>query len=154
MTYEAKELSNSEVSRMIDVGESTLRKYCLELKKNGYNFYKETNKNRSFDKHDLYALTFFKELIKLKGKTKEEAAVIVSKRYRRDEETGRTKVIKDENDSSVAVQFMEKLDEVLNAIEKQSMQYEKILMKLDELISTNKKKQVLEIRVKEEGEEQ
>lgn len=150
MDYETKELNNSELSRMIDVGESTLRKYCLELKKNGYNFYKETNKNRSFDNHDLYALTFFKELIKLKGKTKDEAATIVAKRFRRDSETGKTSVLKEFDDSSFPVQIMDKLDRILNAFEKQDKQNEMILKKLDELIMSNQKKQVLEIRVKEE----
>lgn len=153
MSYDDKVLTNSEVSRMIDVGDSTLRKYCLELKKNGYNFYKETNKTRSFDNHDLYALTFFKELIKLKGKTKEEAAIVVAARYRRDEQTGRTKVFESEENRSIAVQLMDKLDELLNEIQKSNQNNEKILAKLDELIDTNKKKQILEIRVKEEKEQ-
>lgn len=74
---------NHEVSKRLEIGESTLRKWCIELEKNGYIFIRGTMDSRAFTDHDLAALTYFKQLTKGKKHTKEQAAIMVVDKFGR-----------------------------------------------------------------------
>lgn len=74
---------NHEVAKQLEVGESTLRKWCIELEKNGYTFIKGTKDSRAFTDHDLQALLLFKQLTRVKNHTKEQASIVVVERYLR-----------------------------------------------------------------------
>lgn len=63
-----------EVSERLGVGESTLRKWCIELEKNGYSFVKGEQESRAFLERDILVLMRLKELIRVERKSVKEAA--------------------------------------------------------------------------------
>lgn len=72
---------NNNVSKQLDVGDSTLRKWCIELEKSGYNFVKGAKGTRAFTDNDLAALLYFKYLTRAKNHTMKQAAVAVIEKY-------------------------------------------------------------------------
>lgn len=123
---------NHEVAQRLNIGESTLRKYCMELEKNGYTFIKGSMDSRAFTDKDLIALAHFQTLYKKKKLTREEAAKRVVERYNNNEGG---------NDVATPVQFMdnrsmEVLEQmVLNFMkdnqEKQKMMNDELLEKIE-----------------------
>lgn len=81
MQNEEKAYWNKDVSRILGIGESTVRKWCLELEKNGYSFNRGYKDSRAFLQHDINALTYFKDLTKVGSHTLEQAAILVVERY-------------------------------------------------------------------------
>ncbi len=79
---EEKAYWNKDVSRILEIGESTVRKWCLELEKNGYNFIRGHKDSRAFLQHDLNALAYFKDLTKVGNYSLEQAAKLVVERYK------------------------------------------------------------------------
>lgn len=77
----------SEVAKKLEVSDSTLRKWCIQLEAKGYKFVKGENDSRAFTKHDLNALQLFKQLVKVQRKTKEVASLEVVDRYGARQET-------------------------------------------------------------------
>jgi hypothetical protein len=73
----------NEAAKSLEIGESTLRKWCLELEKNGYLFVKGAMDSRAFTEHDMAALNYFKQLTKSKKNTKEQAAKLVVEQFSR-----------------------------------------------------------------------
>ncbi|MGR9527323.1 hypothetical protein ACSS31_26940 (plasmid) [Priestia megaterium] len=71
----------SEVAKKLEVSDSTLRKWCIQLEATGYKFVKGENDSRAFTKHDLKALQLFKQIVKVQRKTKEVASLEVVERY-------------------------------------------------------------------------
>ncbi|MGG0487272.1 DUF3967 domain-containing protein [Priestia aryabhattai] len=71
----------SEVAKKLEVSDSTLRKWCIQLEATGYKFVKDENDSRAFTKHDLNALQLFKQIVKVQRKTKEVASLEVVDRY-------------------------------------------------------------------------
>ena len=71
----------SEVAKKLEVSDSTLRKWCIQLEATGYKFVKGENDSRAFTKHDLNALQLFKQIVKVQRKTKEVASLEVVDRY-------------------------------------------------------------------------
>lgn len=84
-TYWSRELAD-----LLEIGTSTLRKWCLQLEKDGYTFLRDEHERRAFTEHDVIALRFFKDLSKNKGMTLENASIAVVSRYNRDENTSVT----------------------------------------------------------------
>ncbi|AWG44366.1 hypothetical protein BEH_26675 (plasmid) [Priestia filamentosa] len=78
---EEKAYWNNEVAKMLEIPDSTLRKWCIQLESNGYTFIKGEKDSRAFTMHDLTALKVFKQLVKVERKTKETASKEVVKRY-------------------------------------------------------------------------
>lgn len=81
MQTEEKAYWNKDVSRILGIGESTVRKWCLELEKNGYKFSRGYKDSRAFLQHDINALTYFKDLTKVGSYTLEQASILVVERY-------------------------------------------------------------------------
>lgn len=81
MQTEEKAYWNKDISRILGIGESTVRKWCLELEKNGYKFNRGYKDSRAFLQHDINALTYFKDLTKVGSYTLEQAAILVVERY-------------------------------------------------------------------------
>lgn len=71
-----------EISLVLDVGTSTLRKWCLALEENGYSFHRTEKNNRLFLEHDLVALKYFKELVQDKQFTLKNASNVVTSRFK------------------------------------------------------------------------
>lgn len=116
-SYE-KSFWNHEVSERLGIGESTLRKWCIELEKNGYIFIKGVKDSRAFTVHDLTALSTFKDLIKVDKFTKEDAAKVVVERFGRSEGNERTTPV--QMDDNRSIQNLEKMvEKLLERTEKQ-----------------------------------
>ncbi|EOQ05347.1 hypothetical protein IKC_06281 [Bacillus cereus VD184] len=71
-----------EVASTLEIGESTLRKWCIELENNGYVFSKGEQDSRAFLEKDMLILIRMKEEIRLKKKTLKNAAKLVVKERR------------------------------------------------------------------------
>lgn len=66
-----------EVADILHIGESTLRKWCIQLEKNSNVFTKGTNSSRAFIEWDIANLRRLKELIQEKGVTVDQAANLI-----------------------------------------------------------------------------
>lgn len=66
--------SSSDVSTVLTIQESTLRKYCLILEKNGYEFLKNANGHRAYFDGDIILLKKFLELKEEADMTLEQAS--------------------------------------------------------------------------------
>lgn len=62
-----------EVAEKLEVSVSTLRKWCIELEKNGYAFTKGEKESRAFLEYDIFILMRLKELIRVERKPFKEA---------------------------------------------------------------------------------
>jgi DNA-binding transcriptional MerR regulator len=113
---------NHEVAKLLEISDSTLRRWCIELEANGYVFIKGENESRAFTVHDLDALRFFKELVKVKRKTKETASKEVVERY-----PARvvTPPMQGFDKALQPVQVHEKIEELSNKIEQMKSQLDK-----------------------------
>lgn len=70
-----------EIADLLQISDSTLRKWCLLLEKEGYKFLRDDKNNRAFTDHDVIALRKFQELTKDKHVTLENATTIVVSMY-------------------------------------------------------------------------
>ena len=60
-----KAYTPKEVFTTLDIGDSTLRKWCLSLEKNGYEFIRNEKNSRIYVEGDLVVLRrFFQNLVK------------------------------------------------------------------------------------------
>ncbi|MEC3069185.1 DUF3967 domain-containing protein [Bacillus cereus] len=94
-----------------------MRKWCLELEKNGYKFIKvkdgKNRENRAFTEHDLLALRKFQSLIRNSGTTRSTAAKVIAEEYSLEDRNGGTgtvpaPLIRD-NDREKALEELKKL---------------------------------------------
>lgn len=78
---EEKAYWNKDVARIVGIGESTVRKWCIELEKNGYKFIRGFKDSRAFLQHDLNAMIYFKSLVKDSSYSFSQAAEMVVSKY-------------------------------------------------------------------------
>lgn len=104
-----------EVAETLGISDSYLRKWCLELEKNGYKFIKvkdgKNRENRAFTEHDLIALRKFQSLIGNAGTTRSMAAKVIAEEYSSEDRnggTGAAPLIRD-NDREKALEELKKL---------------------------------------------
>jgi Protein of unknown function (DUF3967) len=79
-TFE-KAYSPKEINTTLDIGDSTLRKWCLSLEKNGYAFMRNDHKQRIFVENDVVVLRHFQNLVKHHNMQLENAAKLVVDRF-------------------------------------------------------------------------
>jgi hypothetical protein len=74
-----------EVAETLGISDSYLRKWCLELEKNGYPFLKvkdgKNRDNRAFTEHDVIALRKFQSLLSQPNITRAQAAEMIASEY-------------------------------------------------------------------------
>lgn len=70
-----------EISLTLDIGDSTLRKWCIALEKDGYGFIRNDKNNRLFVESDLVVLRHFQNLVKQHNMQLENAAKLVIDRF-------------------------------------------------------------------------
>lgn len=119
---------NNEVSKQLDIGESTLRKWCIELEANGYTFVKGTKGTRAFTNEDLAALLYFKNLTRAKNHTMKQAAIAVVEKYSR---RGENKRIADTPLESIRFDLEEMLKDLLEHAARQEKFNHSLLERLD-----------------------
>lgn len=76
-----KAYSPKEVFTTLDIGDSTLRKWCLALEKNGYGFIRNDQNRRVYVECDLVVLRHFQNLIKQHNMQLDNAAILVIDRF-------------------------------------------------------------------------
>lgn len=76
--------SANEVIEVIEIGSSTLRKWCLALEEHNYNFVRTDQNKRMFSDKDIVVLKQFKILVKNKNLSINNAAEIISNKYSSD----------------------------------------------------------------------
>jgi len=125
-----------EVAEILQIGESTLRKWCLSLENEGYTFTRGQHKSRAFLDHDILTLRRMKELIQNKDVTLKTASEIVVSTF---EKGDRTRAVLQENElvevsvpSALSVRQEELLMEVLERQERLEEQNRLLISKLGE----------------------
>ncbi|BAR87873.1 recombination and DNA strand exchange inhibitor protein (plasmid) [Bacillus thuringiensis serovar tolworthi] len=106
-----------EVAETLGISDSYLRKWCLELEKNGYKFIKvkdgKNRENRAFTEHDLLALRKFQSLIGNSGTTRSTAAKVIAEEYSLEDRNGGTGIVPAplirDNDREKALEELKKL---------------------------------------------
>lgn len=150
MEYKEKAYSTKEISLTLGIGDSTLRKWCLALEKNGYKFIKNDREQRLFVEGDLVKLRHFQTLVKDHNMQLENASMIVVDRFGKGAFAERTVSVlaeKQEEDRSLMrsdevisklvdhVDQQEKFNkELLNRLDQQQRYIEERLNKRDEML--------------------
>lgn len=132
MQTEEKAYWNKDVSRILGIGESTVRKWCLELERNGYSFIRGYKDSRAFLQHDINALTYFKDLTKVGSYTLEQAAVLVVERFQ-DREVNDITVRVPEGDNR-SLQAIEESMKKLVALTEEHVMMAKEQVELNEIL--------------------
>lgn len=74
-------MSAKEIIEQIDIADSTLRKWCLALEEQNYNFVRTAQNKRMFSEKDLFVLSQFKVLVQTKNLSISNAAEIIASKY-------------------------------------------------------------------------
>lgn len=93
-----KEYTTKEISLTLDIGSSTLRKWCLALEKNGYFFTRTDNQRRLFVDRDLIALRYFQKLVQGENFSLDNAAKVIASKYKSEASELRTPSVLLENE--------------------------------------------------------
>lgn len=117
-----------EVSAILEIGDSTLRKWCLAIEEQGYNFPRTDNNKRLFFKHDIDLLKTFRKFVKVQNMSMENAAtLIVSKVEEKVFENQNS-----ENNVPATRSDNEVIQKLLHHIEQQEQFNKELLRRLDE----------------------
>lgn len=130
--------TTKEVSKTIGVVDSTIRKWCLSMEKHGYTFTKNEHNQRLFLERDLVALRHYQTLVKENNFSMDNAGMVIASRFSEafSNRTGSVPVVKEneeERDSArPGIRSEEKLDKLLEYVEKQEEFNQELLKRLDE----------------------
>jgi Protein of unknown function (DUF3967) len=125
-----------EIAEILQIGDSTLRKWCLSLENQGYIFARGQNNSRAFVERDLLILRRMKDLVQNKGITLEMASEAVITRLEPPE--GTASVLEESRDgeqplpSVPSVQQNELLLDILERQERLEQQNKQLISKLEE----------------------
>jgi DNA-binding transcriptional MerR regulator len=130
MDFHEKAYTTKEVSVTLNIGDSTLRKWCLSLEKNGYNFIRNDQNKRLYTDRDLVALRHFQMLVQQNNFPMENASLVVASRFQGEASESGTGIVLQNNEeyrrSSERYEALEKkLDEQQELIKT-------LIQKLDE----------------------
>jgi hypothetical protein len=124
--------SSKDIALSLDIGDSTLRKWCLALEEHEYNFYRTDQNKRLFTEKDIIVLKHFQQLVKEKNMSMNNAALIVTSRFKKSPFSSETELeqLETEMNSVPSVRSDEPLiQELLNKIETmEEQQYQLIEM--------------------------
>lgn len=73
--------SPKDLTDILDIGDSSLRKWCIAIEEQGYFFSRTENNKRMFLDRDLIVLKHFKQLVKVQNMSLQNAAVVVASKY-------------------------------------------------------------------------
>ncbi|WP_144481472.1 MerR family transcriptional regulator [Cytobacillus oceanisediminis] len=133
-TFE-KAYSPKEISITLGVGDSTLRKWCIALEKNGYNFIRNDQNNRVYVDSDLVVLKHFQNLVKQHNMQLENAAILVVDRFGKgafESVTGIVPSEKTEEQRDFSRSSEEVISQLLEHIKHQDEFNQKLIKRLDQ----------------------
>lgn len=84
MEVTATPYSTKEIITNLNIGESTLRKWCLALEEQNYSFIRTDQNKRLFTSKDLLVLAQFKMLVQEKNMSIHNTAAIITSKYVKD----------------------------------------------------------------------
>ncbi|WLR42800.1 hypothetical protein LC087_00710 [Bacillus carboniphilus] len=124
MKMSEKPLSSKEASITLEIGESTLRKWCLAIEEKGYRFSRTEQGKRMFYSSDMELLNTFKKLVKVQNMSYNNAAYMLFS--------------KDEKEILSKNGYMHRTDDefvrkVINHIERQEKFNQELLNKLSKM---------------------
>lgn len=96
-----KAYSHKEMYTTLNIGDSTLRKWCIALEKNGYKFLRNEQDNRIYVEGDLVVLRHFYQLVKIHKTNLENAAKLIVARFGKGAFEVGTDIVPVENDDQV-----------------------------------------------------
>ncbi|WP_018395875.1 hypothetical protein [Bacillus sp. 37MA] len=76
--------SPKEMTDVLNIGDSTLRKWCIALEEQHYFFSRTDNKRRLFTDRDRIVLKKFRDLVQVQNMSMQNAAIIVAAKYKDD----------------------------------------------------------------------
>jgi len=121
-----KAYTSSEIAVMLNLGVTTVRKYAQHLEKSGHHFFKTKGNARLFVENDIMALRYLKELREKTNITVEQAAMIVQKKFIKEE--GKTSPART---TSKTDEKNEQYDELKQLLYKQNELLERLVKRLD-----------------------
>lgn len=150
-----KAYTTKEVSLTLDIGTSTLRKWCLSLEENGYSFARTESNKRLFVENDLVALKHYKVLLQEHNFTLGNAAMIVISKFHNKESGTRTPSVPQENEKEERSDKRsdDRIDRLIEYAEKQEQFNRELVERLDAQQKHIEKQQYyIEERLKERDE--
>lgn len=142
---EERPYSSKEMCTTLDLGSSTLRKWCLALEKHGYHFIRNDQNQRLFTHHDIVSLKHYKTMVQDNNFSLDNAAVVISSKFNKDalsNETQLERVNPEENMSSderSLVQFFEGFNSYTKTLEEHIKQQEQFNQALLERLDQQQK---------------
>jgi transposase-like protein len=133
-TFE-KAYSPKEISITLGVGDSTLRKWCIALEKNGYNFIRNDQNNRVYVDSDLVVLKHFQNLVKQHNMQLENASTLVIDRFGKGSFESGTGIVpseKTEEQRDLSRSSEEVIAQLLEHIKQQDEFNQKLIKRLDQ----------------------
>lgn len=126
-----KPLTGTDVSKLLNVGNSTLRKWCIFIEEQGYSFPRTDNNKRLFFKHDLEVLKRYKKYVQVNNIPTTNAAKLVIEDFEgvftpeNEQKNSENTVLEAKNENELVVKLLEH-------IRKQEDFNQALLKRLDE----------------------
>ena len=136
--------STKEIADTLEIGDSTLRKWCASLEKNGYIFTKNDQNYRLFVEHDIIFLRQFKKLVKEANMPLDSASSLILERFDGQSFTTRTGVvpleknIQDTRSLDAIIKIEEKIMDRFNQQEKLNHHLVELIKKQNKIIEEQK----------------
>jgi Protein of unknown function (DUF3967) len=129
-----KAYTTKEVSTTLEIGDSTLRKWCLSLEKNGYKFLRNDQNKRLFVESDLVVLRHFQQLVQDNNVPLENAAMLVVDRFGKGSFEGRTGIVRKDvtEEHRDSKRYEEIIQQLLDHIDKQEKFNQELLKRLEQ----------------------
>lgn len=126
-------LTVRDMTNRLNIGDSTLRKWCLSLEEHGYNFYRTDQNKRIFTQQDLIVLQQFQKLVQEKNMSMNNASLVVTTKHQKAPFSDETEIEQENNVPSMRSdnQFIERLMTYIEHQEerqKQQEQFNKALL--------------------------
>jgi DNA-binding transcriptional MerR regulator len=139
-----------EVSEMLNVGDSTLRKWCIALEKEGYTFTKGVRNSRAFIKKDIVVLEDIKLLLQESGMNLESTVKVTLAKHRREnmndnnsDNGERTPLVLQENGSKISdttsLEYLKVQEQLLERVERIERSHEERLKSIEEKLDYRNK---------------
>ncbi|MED3553983.1 DUF3967 domain-containing protein [Cytobacillus praedii] len=128
MEVTEKPISPKDVHISLGIGDSTLRKWCLALEAQEYQFSRTDNNRRVFFEKDLVLLRKFRNLVQVQNFSIENAAIIVVSKNREDASLEKNT----ENSVPALRDSSELINKLMTHIEQQEEFNKQLLKRLDE----------------------
>ncbi|MED3729451.1 DUF3967 domain-containing protein [Priestia filamentosa] len=118
-----------EISEMLKVGDSTLRKWCIALEKEGYTFTTGVRNSRAFIKRDIVVLEDLKLLLQESGMNLESTVRVTLSKHHSENMTDnnsnnaeRTPLVLQENGSKIrgntSIEYLKVQEQLLERVER------------------------------------